>query len=234
MSGRPKHVRCHIPVCFFNSSRSPRPFLRLRQVLDFSPKTRATPGSCSNLPRPRFSSRPSAGTRREREPNSVYAARRAKLAAQVDSPILLWGFTGREESSQAYIFAQEDNFYYLTGHNEEGAGLIILPPRRSRRKRRNHATPGMVPRKFFFSRRKIPPRKNGMAFACRRPIPGIEARTGFASVLAFPEMRATVEKLAKVYPTIYTILPYEKENGRLPTRKRGRRLDSHFRFRKPS
>src|SRR5580700_2378963 len=74
-----------------------------------------------------------AQQRREREPNSVYAARRAKLAAQVDSPILLWGFTGREESAQAYIFAQEDNFYYLTGHNEEGAGLILLPAARGNR-----------------------------------------------------------------------------------------------------
>src|SRR6476646_2975831 len=69
-----------------------------------------------------------AQERREREPNSVYAARRAKLAAEVTAPILLWGFTGREEFSQNYIFEQEDNFYYLTGHNEEGAGLIIFPP----------------------------------------------------------------------------------------------------------
>src|ERR1700716_1904600 len=69
-----------------------------------------------------------AQERREREPNSVYAERRAKLAAQADGPIVLWGFTGREEVSQAYLFAQEENFYYLTGHNEEGAGLIILPP----------------------------------------------------------------------------------------------------------
>src|ERR1700687_4722632 len=64
---------------------------------------------------------------REREPNSVYAERRAKLAAQADGPMVLWGFTGREESSQAYVFNQEDNVYYLTGHNEEGAGLIVLP-----------------------------------------------------------------------------------------------------------
>jgi len=65
--------------------------------------------------------------RREREPNSIYAERRAKLAAQADGPIVLWGFTGREEVSEAYVFEQEENFYYLTGHNEEGAGLIILP-----------------------------------------------------------------------------------------------------------
>src|SRR5258708_30809644 len=68
-----------------------------------------------------------AQERRDREPNSVYAERRAKLAAQAECPIVLWGLTGREESSQAYIFEQEENFYYLTGHNEEGAGLIILP-----------------------------------------------------------------------------------------------------------
>ena len=68
-----------------------------------------------------------AQQRREREPNSAYAARRARLAAEVDAPIVLWGFSGREESSQAYVFAQEENFYYLTGHNEEGAALIILP-----------------------------------------------------------------------------------------------------------
>src|SRR5215470_12010521 len=72
--------------------------------------------------------RSEAQERREREPNSVYAERRARLASQVDAPIILWGFTGREEVSQDYIFAQEENFYYLTGHNEEGAGLILLPP----------------------------------------------------------------------------------------------------------
>src|SRR2546426_6022037 len=66
-----------------------------------------------------------AQERRDREPNSVYADRRAKLAAQVDAPIVLFGFTGREESAQTYMFEQEENFYYLTGHNEEGAALLI-------------------------------------------------------------------------------------------------------------
>ena len=41
-----------------------------------------------------------AQQRREREPNSVYAARRAKLAAEVDAPIVLWGYTGRDPSSR--------------------------------------------------------------------------------------------------------------------------------------
>src|SRR6202171_1280122 len=68
-----------------------------------------------------------AQERRERETNAVYAQRRAKLAAQFDGPIGLWGYTGRGESSQAHVFAQEEKFYYSLGHNEEGPGLILLP-----------------------------------------------------------------------------------------------------------
>jgi Xaa-Pro aminopeptidase len=155
-----------------------------------------------------------AQERRDREANSVYAARRAKLAAQIDSPILLWGFTGREESAQTYIFAQEDNFYYLTGHNEETAGLIIMPASRS-----GAGATWDGPQEILF----LPPKNlakekwNGLRMSPSDP--GIQARTGFTSVLPFPEMRATLEKLAKLYPAIYTILPYEKENGGYPHEK---------------
>ena len=153
-----------------------------------------------------------------REANSVYAARRAKLAAQIDSPILLWGFTGREESAQAYIFAQEDNFYYLTGHNEEAAGLIILPAARSGAGT-VPATTWDGPQEMLFLPPKNPAKEKWNGLRMSPSDPGIQARTGFASVLPFPEMRATLEKLAKLYPTIYTILPYEKENGGYPHEK---------------
>jgi Xaa-Pro aminopeptidase len=162
--------------------------------------------------------RAQAQQRREREPNSVYADRRSKLVSQVDAPIVLWGFTGREEISETYVFAQEENFHYLTGHNEEGAGAIILPAL--------HAEPGATaaaswegPREMLF----LPPKDtikekwNGVRLSPSDP--GIEARTGFASVKPFPEMRATVENLAKLYPVFYTILPYEKELGGYPHEK---------------
>src|ERR1700730_18994444 len=68
-----------------------------------------------------------AQQRREREPNSVYAQRRAKLISNLDGPIVLFGYTGKEEEGPTYIFAQEENFYYLTGHNEENAVLILVP-----------------------------------------------------------------------------------------------------------
>jgi Xaa-Pro aminopeptidase len=156
-----------------------------------------------------------AQERREREANSVYAARRAKLAAQIDSPILLWGFAGREESAQTYIFAQEDNFYYLTGHNEEEAGLIILPPQKI-----GASAPAWDgPREILFLPSKNPAKEKWNGLRMSPSDPGIQARTGFASVMPFAEMRAILEKLAKLYPTLYTILPYEKENGGYPHEK---------------
>jgi Xaa-Pro aminopeptidase len=161
-----------------------------------------------------------AQERREREPNSIYAERRARLAAQVDGPVMLWGFTGREEVSQAYVFAQEDNFYYLTGHNEEGAGLIILP---AAKHNDGAASPGGDAlggvREVLFLPAKDPAKEKWNGVRLSPSDADITARTGFASVKAFAEMRATVEKLAKIYPTLSTILPYEKELGGFPHEK---------------
>ena len=159
-----------------------------------------------------------AQERREREPNSAYAERRAKLASQVDAPIILWGFTGREEISQDYIFAQEENFYYLTGHNEEGAGLIILPAAQD-----SHGTAAGAawngPRELLFLPAKNQGKEKWNGVRMSPSDPGIEARTGFSNVKAFPEMRATVENLAKLFSTFYTILPYDKELGGYPHEK---------------
>jgi Xaa-Pro aminopeptidase len=155
-----------------------------------------------------------AQQRREREPNSVFAGRRAALATQIDGPVVLWGLTGEEESSQSYVFTQEDNFYYLTGHNEEGAGLILLPALR------NGATDaGSGPREILFLPAKNPQKEHWNGVRMSPSDPGIEARTGFATVKLFTDMRTTVEKLTKSYANLYTILPYEKEPGGYPHEK---------------
>src|SRR6266567_6523483 len=154
-----------------------------------------------------------AQERREREPNSVYAERRAKLAAQVDGPIILWGFTGREEGSQTYIFEQEQNFYYLTGHNEEGAGLILLPAAPE-----GGAT--NVEREILFLPAKNPQKEKWNGVRISPADPGIEARTGFVAVKSFESgFRSLVEILVKTLPNFYTILPYEKELGGFPHEK---------------
>src|SRR6266436_5215125 len=153
-----------------------------------------------------------AQERRDREPNSVYAERRAKLAAQVDCPIILSGLTGREESSQTYIFEQEENFYYLTGHNEEGAGLVILPAKSG-----DSASPAQ--REILYLPAKNPQKERWNGVRMSPADPGIEARTGFATVKPFGEMRAEVEDLAKTCASFYTILPYQKELGGFPHEK---------------
>jgi Xaa-Pro aminopeptidase len=162
--------------------------------------------------------RAQAQQRREREPSSVYSERRAKLASQADAPIVLWGFTGREEISEAYVFAQEENFYYLTGQNEEGVGVILLPPL--------HGDSGTSapaswdgPREILFLPPKDPGKEKWNGVRMSPSDPGIEARSGFASVKPFAEMRATVERLAALYSSFYTILPYEKELGGYPHEK---------------
>src|SRR5260370_14128819 len=137
-----------------------------------------------------------AQERRDREPNSVYAERRAKLAAQVDCPVVLLGLTGHEESAQTYIFAQEENFYYLSGHNEEGADLIILPPKPSTNHPSNH------PRQILYLPAKDPQKEKWNGVRMSPADPGIEARTGFATANPFPEMRAAVEILPETFPPI--------------------------------
>jgi Xaa-Pro aminopeptidase len=163
-----------------------------------------------------------AQQRREREPNIVYTERRAQLAAQADAPIILWGYTGREEASQANVFAQEENFYYLTGHNEEGAGLIIFPaPKHDNGpSTAAHHDASSGPREILFLPAKDPAKEKWNGVRTAPTDPNVTARTGFATVEPFTEMRAEVEKLAKDYSAVYAILPYEKELGGYPHEKR--------------
>jgi Xaa-Pro aminopeptidase len=157
----------------------------------------------------------SAQQRREREPNSVYTARRAKLASNIDGPIILLGYTGREEESETYIFAQEENFYYLTGHNEEEAALVLLPP--DANKSKNDDLTGA--REILFLPPKDPRKEKWNGVRMSPTDPGIEQHTGFPLVKPMPELRATVERLARMYPNFYTILPYPKEMGGYPHEK---------------
>src|ERR1700759_1309999 len=127
-----------------------------------------------------------AQQRREREPNSVYAARRAKLAAEVDAPIVLWGYTGREEITGWSIFAQEENFYYLAGHNEEGAALVIFPSK-------GGSAEGKSEILFLPPKNTAQEKWNGVRMSPTDP--GIEAKTGFASVQPISELTSTLQKL---------------------------------------
>ena len=126
---------------------------------------------------------------------------------------------GGKKSSQAYVFAQEDNFYYLTGHNEEGAGLIILPAAKTQRANTGNRPAEWRREKYCFCRPKTPPKKNGMACACLRAIRALKRAPASPRSSLLRKCARRLEKLAKTYATLSTILPYEKELGGYPHEK---------------
>jgi Xaa-Pro aminopeptidase len=142
----------------------------------------------------------------EREPFSVFAERRAKLVAAVHAPVVLFGYTGHEEANPSYVFMQEENFYYLTGHNEEGAALLLVPESAGEK--------GWTgPREILY----LPPHDyreekwNGPRLGPDDP--GIQDKTGFARVESFASLRDTLASVAKDYSEIYTELPGPHDDG---------------------
>src|ERR1700739_645486 len=128
----------------------------------------------------------------EREPLSVFAERRAKLVAAVNAPIVLFGYTGHEEANPSYVFMQEENFYYLTGHNEEGAALLLVPESADQK--------GWTgPREILYlpARNLLQERWNGPRIGPDDP--GVQEKTGFAHVEAFAKLHDAVASLGKNY-----------------------------------
>jgi Xaa-Pro aminopeptidase len=149
---------------------------------------------------------PAHATPREREPNSSYAERREALRKQVNGPVVLFGFTGRENDSPSYVFNQEEYFYYLTGHNEEAAAIVIVPDPPNGRSY-NGA------REILF----LPPRNaRKEAYDGPRMAPGdagLAERTGFAEIKPFAALRGEMESLAKTFSTFHTLLPRDGAAG---------------------
>jgi Xaa-Pro aminopeptidase len=143
---------------------------------------------------------------REREPNNVYAARRAQLSANLKAPVILFGFTGEENSSPSYVFNQEENFYYLTGFNEEGAALLIVP---SDAAQRNWTGPREI---LFLEPRDSEKEKwNGPRMAPDDS--GIAQKTGFAAVEPFSKMKVQIAQLASSYDQVFTLTFHPEDTG---------------------
>jgi Xaa-Pro aminopeptidase len=143
---------------------------------------------------------------REREPNSVYAGRRSALTAKLSAPVILFGFTGNENSSPSYVFNQEENFYYLTGHNEEGAAILLLPPGAAEKGWKGPSDILFLPERDAEQERWHGPRMGPEDS-------GIAAKTGFEAVEAINGLKERLAALVSSYTEIYTLLPHESDTG---------------------
>jgi Xaa-Pro aminopeptidase len=143
---------------------------------------------------------------RFRQPSAEYQARRAKLRAQLDGPVVIFGYTGHEDASEVAIFFQEPYFYYLSGHDAPGAALLLVPD----------ATGGKPvdgPREILY----LPPRNPGQE-RWEGPKIGpadadVAGKTGFQAVEPLANLRGDLVKLAKTYANFYTLLPPKEEEG---------------------
>jgi len=143
---------------------------------------------------------------RQLEPNGAYAERRAKLLAQGDGPVVLFGYTGKENDSPSYVFNQEENFYYLTGHNEPGAALLLIPLAPN-----GKGNSGAHEILFLPPRDRMRERWDGPRIGPTDA--GVKERTGFAEVKPFSDLRAELERAGKIFPRIYTLLPRDSDEG---------------------
>jgi Xaa-Pro aminopeptidase len=149
---------------------------------------------------------------RFRQPKEEYAARRAKLRAAVDGPIVVYGYTGHEDASEVAVFFQEPNFYYLTGHDEPGAVLLLIPDT-AHPDSNAESSAETLPRELLFLPPRDPAEEKWEGPKLGPDDPAVQEKTGFANVEPMVNLKGDLGKLAMTYKTFYTLLPPEKEEG---------------------
>src|SRR5258707_3300883 len=142
----------------------------------------------------------------EREPNSVFAERRAKLMAAVGALVVIFGYTGHEEANLSSVLMQEENFYYLTGHNEEGAAMLLVPESAAQK-----GWTGL--REILYLPPRDPAQEKWNGLGMGPDDPAIKERTGFDDVEVFTKLHETLANLGRDFPEIYTELPGPHDEG---------------------
>jgi Xaa-Pro aminopeptidase len=143
---------------------------------------------------------------RFRQPSGEYQARRAQLRAKVDGPVVIFGYTGHEDTSEVAIFFQEPYFYYLSGHDEPGAALLLIPDA-------PNAKPVDGPHEILYLPPRDPSEEKWEGPKLGPDDPGVAEKTGFAAVEPFANLRGDLIRLAKTYANFYTLLPPAQEEG---------------------
>jgi Xaa-Pro aminopeptidase len=129
-----------------------------------------------------------------------YAGRRARLVEQLKAPVVLFGYTGREEIALEETFRQEPNFFFLTGHAEPGAALLLLPKTDAAR------AAGLAAETLYLPPRNLA-RERWEGQKLGPEDKDTQARTGFAAVKPMVELRGDLERALRVFPQLYTLFP---------------------------
>jgi Xaa-Pro aminopeptidase len=146
-----------------------------------------------------------AASARFRQPNAEYQARRAKFRSTLDAPFVLYGYTGHEDASEVALFFQEPYFYYLTGQDEPGAALVVIPDGAGKPVNGAHEILYLPPRDHDQEQWEGP--KLGP------DDPNIAETTGFETVRSTKDLPGDLQKLAKSFPSLYTVMPPANEDG---------------------
>jgi Xaa-Pro aminopeptidase len=123
----------------------------------------------------------------EKQPASVYHARRAALAARLRGGVAVL-FAAEEAQLDLAPYRQDEDFYYLTGWNEPGAALLIVGD-----------APESAPRRAYKEILLLPTRDLRMEKYTGAKLdaasPGVAAATGVAQVEAMTELPAELNAL---------------------------------------
>jgi len=140
------------------------------------------------------------------QPKQEYQARREKLRTQLDGPVVLFGYTSRQEGGEVAVFFQEENFYYLSGYDEPDAALLLIPDSPNGKKAEGPSEilylPPRDPRRARWEGPKLGPDDANVA-----------EKTGFQTVKPYASLQADLVSLSKSFPNFYTPLPSRPENG---------------------
>jgi Xaa-Pro aminopeptidase len=140
------------------------------------------------------------------QPAAEYQGRRAKLRAEADGPVVLFGYTSRNDAGEVAVFFQDEDFYYLSGYSEPDAALVLIPDSAA-------AKTSGAPMEILY----LPPRDPREAIWGGAHLgpndPGVAEKTGFQAVRPFAELRGDLAALAKTNPKFYALLPKGPENG---------------------
>jgi Xaa-Pro aminopeptidase len=147
-----------------------------------------------------------------------YQARRAKLRGEVDGPVVLFGYTSRNDAGEVAVFFQDENFYYLTGYSEPDAAILLLPDAADAKSSAGSSSGSpssttSAPTEILY----LPPRDPRESIWGGAHLgpndPGVAEKTGFQAVRPFADLRTDLANLAKTNPKFYIAMPKGPENG---------------------